>query len=83
MKNFRTVPDTNVIIAGHKSKSETSPNKEYINLWLKTKIELLYSDDTFSEYIEKLKSRNTPDNIIVKFFIAIMELVSCQMSIQV
>jgi len=41
---FRVVPDTNVVIASEKSKSESSPNKEFFVRWKNHEFQILYSD---------------------------------------
>ena len=71
--SFRTVPDTNVIIAAQ-SPAVASPNKEYFERWKNDEFELLFSDDTLREYIEKLTERNVPRPIIVQLVISILEL---------
>ena len=63
---FRTVPDTNVIIAAHKPSGK-SPNKEYIDKWLGDKFVLLYSKDTLCEYIEKLFDKKVPKDLVERF----------------
>ena len=73
-KRFRTVPDTNVIIAAHKTSHETSPNWEYFQLWEEDKFDLLYSNDTALEYLEKLINYNIPKTIIKKFINALEAL---------
>lgn len=52
--DFRTVPDTNVLIAANKG-GETSPNREYLERWRLEQFALLYSRDTVAEYVEKLQ----------------------------
>jgi len=71
---FRVVPDTNVVIASEKSSSESSPNKEFFVRWKNDEFEILYSDDTLLEYIEKLTEKNIPEAIIKMFSRAILEL---------
>ena len=54
---FQTVPDTNIILASS-SKNPKSPNREYFERWLyRQEFDLLYSDDTLHEYIEKLEPK--------------------------
>ncbi|MCI0612853.1 hypothetical protein L0244_07670, partial [bacterium] len=62
--SLRTVPDTNVVVAAQ-SANVTSPNREYFERWKNEEFALLFSDDTLSEYIEKLMERNVPKEIIV------------------
>jgi len=45
--SFRTVPDTNVIIAAQ-SGSPTSPNRGYFTRWKNAEFVLLFSDDTYT-----------------------------------
>jgi uncharacterized protein len=71
---FKTVPDTNMAVAAFRGSSKTSPNKEYFDLWLADNFELLYSDDTLSEYVEKLFAHNVSRNTIIKFLQAIKKL---------
>ncbi|OQY54042.1 MAG: hypothetical protein B6245_21910 [Desulfobacteraceae bacterium 4572_88] len=56
---FRTVPDTNVLIASQNA-SETSPNKEYFDRWDKGEFDILYCKDMLREYIRKLLEKNVP-----------------------
>jgi predicted nucleic acid-binding protein len=71
---FRTVPDTNVVIASEKSKSELSPNKEFFVRWKNYEFQILYSDDTLLEYIEKMDEKNIPEEIIKKLIKSILKL---------
>ena len=73
-EKLKTVPDTNIIIAACKNPKEHSYNKEYINLWLEDKYNLLYSDDTYYEYIEKFTDLNIPESTIKKFLSVVEEL---------
>ncbi len=68
---FRTVPDTNVVIA-LQNASETSPNREYFERWNEGEFALLYSEDTLREYIKKLLEKNVPREIIRKLVISII-----------
>jgi predicted nucleic acid-binding protein len=72
--SFRVVPDTNVVIASQKSRSESSPNKEFFERWQNEEFEILHSDDTLLEYIEKMQKLNVPEEIIKKLTRAILEL---------
>jgi len=71
--SFRTVPDTNVIIAAQ-SGSLTSPNREYFTRWKNAEFALLFSDDTIREYIEKLTERNIPEDHILELAVIIEKL---------
>ena len=72
--SFKVVPDTNVLIASEKSMSESSPNKEFFERWKNEEFDILYSDDTLLEYIEKMREKNIPEEIIKKLIRAILEL---------
>ena len=71
---FKTVPDTNVILAAQKTKSPTSPNKEYIEHWIEGRLDLLYSEDTLLEYVEKLYSEGIDEDQIVKLLTTILRI---------
>src|SRR5574341_530626 len=71
--SLRTVPDTNVVFAAQRA-NVTSPNREYFERWKNEEFELLFSDDTLREYIEKLLERNVPKEIIMQLVAAILEL---------
>ncbi|MBI4640651.1 MAG: hypothetical protein HY731_08155 [Candidatus Tectomicrobia bacterium] len=64
---FRVVPDTNVIVASKVSKSQHSPNKEFINRWFHREFALLYSEDTQVEYTKKLLEKRVPEAEIARF----------------
>ncbi len=51
---FRAVIDTNVVIAGLRSTSEESPNRELQARWDRGSYIWLHSRDILSEYAEKL-----------------------------
>ena len=72
--SFRVVPDTNVVIASEKSTSKSSPNKEFFDRWSNNEFEILYSDDTLLEYIEKMRELNISEEIIKKLIRAMLEL---------
>jgi predicted nucleic acid-binding protein len=72
--SFRIVPDTNVVIASQKSRSESSPNKELFVRWQNEEFELLHSDDTLLEYIEKLRDFSIPEEVIKKLIRALLAL---------
>jgi len=73
-KMFKVVPDTNIVIASEKSQSETSPNKEFFERWKNNEFDILYSDDTLLEYIEKLRHFNVPEETVKKLIYSIIEL---------
>jgi len=60
------VLDTNIVISSWFG-SPGSPNKEIMMLWKNNKLSLLFSDDTISEYAEKLKSKNVPNEHLTTF----------------
>jgi uncharacterized protein len=71
---FKTVPDTNVILATS-SENPKSPNREYYERWLYSQeFDLLYSDDTLHEYIEKLEARGDSEETIIQFLRAILKI---------
>jgi len=63
---FRVVLDTNVLISSQLSKSEDSPTKEIIEKWRDDQFDVLWSDDIFNEYIDKLKYFFIKEDLIVK-----------------
>lgn len=71
--SFRTVPDTNVIIAAQNG-SPTSPNREYFTRWKNEEFALLFSDDTTHEYIEKLIERNIREEHSIELAVTIQKL---------
>ena len=72
--SFGVVPDTNVVIASQKSTSESSPNREFFDRWRNCEFEILHSDDTLLEYIEKMRYLNIPEKIMRKLIRAMLEL---------
>jgi predicted nucleic acid-binding protein len=70
---FRTVPDTNVVLASHNA-SPNSPNKEYFDRWENDEFVLLYCEDTLREYIQKLLEWDVPRALIRKFIVELLEL---------
>ena len=72
--SFSVVPDTNVVIASQKSRSESSPNKEFFARWQNEEFELLHSDDTLLEYIEKLRAFRIPEETIKKLTRSLLAL---------
>ena len=71
--SFRTVPDTNVIIASQNANI-TSPNREYFDRWENNEFSLLYCEDTLREYIKKLLDHHVPRALIRKFIVELLEL---------
>lgn len=70
---FRTVPDTNVIIASQNA-SATSPNREYFERWENDEFALLYSTDTLDEYVRKLVERGVARETIRKLVVSLRGL---------
>ena len=70
---YRAVLDTNVVLAGKRSRAATSPNAELIRRWSDGQFEWLYSDDIIEEFSEKLLEQGTPPNEVAQF---IYELIS-------
>ena len=52
MAAFRAVLDTNVVLAAHRSRGATSPNREILERWRAGDFTLLYSEDVLLEYVE-------------------------------
>jgi len=71
--SFRTVPDTNVIIAAQNG-GLTSPNREYFTRWKNNEFAFLFSDDTMLEYVEKLNERHISRDLIIELTAAIQEI---------
>lgn len=71
---LRVVPDTNIFIAAHKSNSPTSPNKEFFERWYYAEFDLLFSNDTLHEYVEKLVEFGIAEQTIKKLIQAILAL---------
>ena len=72
--SFAVVPDTNVVIAFGKSESNSSPNREFFDRWKNFEFEVLYSDDTLLEYIEKTIALGVPEEIVRKLIRSLLEL---------
>ena len=62
--SFRTVPDTNILLASQLRAGPRSPNKEYFDRWRRGEFSVLYSWDTLREYVEKLRDKTIPDSLI-------------------
>lgn len=73
-RELRIVPDTNVFIAAQRSKSPTSPNKEFFQHWYQAEFDLLFSDDTLHEYVEKLAELGVAEQTLKKLIQAILAL---------
>jgi putative PIN family toxin of toxin-antitoxin system len=64
---FRVVPDTNIILSSELTGNRKSPNRDFIERWLKRQFAILFSDDTKLEYAVKLKEMGIPRKKIVEF----------------
>lgn len=71
---LRVVPDTNIFIAAQKSTSLGSPNKEFFERWQRSEFDLLFSEDTLFEYVEKLSELGIAEQTIKRLVRAIMAL---------
>ncbi len=56
------------------SKAHTSPNAEYLERWKNEEFILLYSPDTYLEYIDKFVEKGLPEEVIRSFLRALMDL---------
>lgn len=72
--SFKVVPDTNVVIAAEHRPGPTSPNREFLERWKSAEFEMLYSQDTLLEYIQKLREKRISEASIKKLIQAIFEL---------
>ncbi len=72
---LKSVPDTNVLLAAKMSKAPSvSPNSEYLDRWKRGELTLLYSPDTYLEYVEKFVAKGLPEGVIRSFLRALQEL---------
>jgi len=67
----RAVIDTNVLFAGYRSKSPTSPNIRLLERWQAGHFTWLYSRDTLGEYARKLIELGI-DPPLVRSFLALL-----------
>ena len=63
----RAVIDTNVLIAGFRTSSPDSPNKEIQARWSTDEFVWLFSRDTIAEYAQKLIEQGIPRNEVRSF----------------
>ena len=68
----RSVLDTNVLVAAHRTTHSNSPNRELIDRWQVSQFTLLFSRDTLHEYADKLLALNV-DRVDVVAFIALID----------
>jgi len=71
---LRAIFDTNVIIAGLKTKNVNSPTAELLRRWRNEEFTLLYSDDLLGEYQEKLTERQIPLEKTIAFLAQLSNL---------
>ena len=71
---LKTVPDTNVVLAAQMSGGPTSPNVEYLDRWERGEFEIFFSQDTLLEYALKLREKNIPEENVVQFLRALLQL---------
>jgi len=55
--------------------NSSSPNREFLVRWQQEEFDLLYTDDTLREYIEKLVVHNAPREAITNLIVGINKLV--------
>lgn len=67
MPGIKSVPDTNVVIARHKSIHFQSPNVEFFTRWRKGEFVVCYSHDTLLEDASKLRAMGIGRPKIVNF----------------
>jgi putative PIN family toxin of toxin-antitoxin system len=70
----RAVLDTNVVLAGKRTRSLTSPNLEVLHRWSRGEFEWLYSDGILEEYSEKLLQAGVSAREILQFIYEIKNL---------
>ena len=73
MTHFRTVSDTNIVIAAQNNHSH-SPNREYFQRWHHGEFELLYSNDILNEYFRKLKECHISQEDIEELLLTLIVL---------
>ena len=74
MPKLRCVPDTNVIIAFHRSENPGSPNLELFERWRLEEFDIAYSSDTLIEYTRKLLELEVAASDIQKFLALLIRL---------
>jgi len=72
-KTLHIVLDTNIFISSLRGNID-SPSTEIIMLWEKGEFSILFSDDTLSEYIEKLSEKGMSEDKITRFIQNIHDL---------
>lgn len=78
--SLRAVPDTNILVASEMTSHSRSPNREFFARWRDDEFEILYSDDTLLEYIDKLRDKGVPEASTRKLIRALLEL-GCEIQI--
>jgi len=69
-----SVPDTNVIVAIHRSVNPDSPNREFHRRWRRGEFEVEYSADTLVEYVRKMTELGIAPADVKQFVARIMRL---------
>ncbi len=71
---LKSVPDTNILLAAEMRPSSASSNKEYFARWRNEEFAVLYSEDTFLEYIKKLREKGLPEDAVDRFLGVLLKL---------
>lgn len=71
---LRAVLDTNVVVAGKRSRAATSPNAEIIERWGRNEFEWLVTDDILEEYLEKLLEHGIDPGEVRQFIFEVLSL---------
>ena len=70
----QAVLDTNVVLAGKRSRAVTSPNAEILRRWGQREFEWLFTDDILEEYTEKLLEHGTEAAEVAQFMFELESL---------
>jgi len=71
--SLKTVPDTNVLLASKLATGSGNPNREYFDRWEAGEFVILFSRDTLLEYIEKLREKSIPEELIKGFLSSLLD----------
>lgn len=71
---LQAVLDTNVVLAGKRSRVVTSPNAEILRRWGRREFEWLVTDDILEEYTEKLLEHGTDAAVVAQFMFELESL---------
>jgi len=74
MPGIKCVPDTNVVIAFHRSANPESPNREFYRRWRMGQFVVAYSRDTVQEYARKLRERGVSTEAVARFLQVLVKL---------